>query len=253
MSLFRHRSELVRCRVRTAWTRAVIRDRTATFTQTGGEKAKMRAGQVQAGRVDKHVKPLAVREISVVTPPTRGFTRLSHQLPDRQDRWERAHWDVAFAEGPSAAQEWAAEHGHLLAPTTAVFNGHPVGVRLKNPRTAGRKLAELGAWAQAQRLGRDQLLPAQRWMVENMLHIGPAGPDERPPAPRTQADKWAANTAAARQFHAREGHLHVPRKHVEEADGVPCKLGMFIGNARRRTDRLSPERRVELGQLGMRW
>lgn len=33
-----------------------------------------------------------------------------------------SHWDVAFAEGLSAAQGWAAEHGHLLPPTTAVWN-----------------------------------------------------------------------------------------------------------------------------------
>ena len=45
----------------------------------------------------------------------------------------------------------------------------------------------------------------QQWMLEMMLDIGPADPDERPQATRTQADKWAANLAAARQFHAREG------------------------------------------------
>jgi hypothetical protein len=90
-------------------------------------------------------------------------------------------------------------------------------------------------------------------MLENMLHSGPAGPDERPPAPRTQADKWAANVRAARQFHAREGNLHVPRKHVEEVDGVPYKLGTFVDNARRRADKLSEQRRQELTELGMRW
>jgi hypothetical protein len=67
-------------------------DRTTTFAQTGGKEAKVRTGQVQAGRVDKHVKPLAVREILVVTPSTRGFTRLSHQLPDWKDRLEKAHF-----------------------------------------------------------------------------------------------------------------------------------------------------------------
>jgi hypothetical protein len=58
---------------------------------------------------------------------------------------------------------------------------------------------------------------------------------------------------AARQFHTREGHLQVPRKHIEEVDGTPYKLGMFIDNARRRADKLSPERRAELDSLGMRW
>jgi hypothetical protein len=112
---------------------------------------------------------------------------------------------------------------------------------------------DLGAWVQAQRLGWDRLLPAQAWMLENMLHLSPAAPDERPPAPRTQADKWAANVRAARQFHAREGSLQVPRKHIEEVDGMPYKLGMFIDNARRRADKLSSERRAELDALEMRW
>lgn len=112
---------------------------------------------------------------------------------------------------------------------------------------------DLGAWVQAQRLGWEQLLPAQVWLLESMLHLSPAAPDERPQAPRTQADKWATNIRAAKEFHTREGHLHVPRKHLEIVDGVPYKLGTFIDNCRRRADKLTPERRAELDALGMRW
>jgi hypothetical protein len=112
---------------------------------------------------------------------------------------------------------------------------------------------DLGAWAQAQRLGWDQFLPAQAWMLENMLHLSPAEPDERPPAPRTQADKWTANVRAAQQYHARERGLQVPRKHGEDVDGVPYKLGQFTDNSRRRADKLAAERRAELDALGMRW
>jgi hypothetical protein len=90
-------------------------------------------------------------------------------------------------------------------------------------------------------------------MLENMLHLTPAEPSERPPAPRTQADKWAANLAAARQFHAREGHLQPSRKAVEVVDGVEHKIGLFIDNARRRAHKLSADRRAELDALGMRW
>jgi hypothetical protein len=43
------------------------------------------------------------------------------------------------------------------------------------------------------------------------------------------------------------------RKHVEEVDGVPHKLGMFVGNGRRRAGRLSAGRRAEPDALGMRW
>jgi superfamily II DNA or RNA helicase len=244
------------------------------------------------------------------------------ELENLQMIW--SHWDVAFQEGLSAAAGWAAEHGHLLPPTTATWNGYPVGVWAKNLRTAGRKLAQiearreaglpigsttgalteerrdalenidpswcpawdvawqrcyrlcctlitigtpvpttpgqttlqgedLGAWIQAQRLDWDQLQPAQAWMLEHMLHVTPAEASERPPAPRTQADKWAANLAAARQFHAREGHLQPPRKTVEVVDGIEHKIGLFVDNARRRADKLSEARRQELTELGMRW
>ncbi|MFF4354959.1 helicase associated domain-containing protein [Streptomyces sp. NPDC001530] len=78
---------------------------------------------------------------------------------------------------------------------------------------------------------------------------------------RTQDDKWALNLAAARPYHAREGHLTVPRKHVEtitvgEGDGgqeVAVKLGAWVDNTRRRAARLTAQRRADLDQLGMRW
>ncbi|MGX4695558.1 helicase associated domain-containing protein [Streptomyces sp. JNUCC 63] len=59
--------------------------------------------------------------------------------------------------------------------------------------------------------------------------------------------------AAARQFHAREGHLVVPRKHIEAVDGEAVGLGQFVSNARRRAATLSPQRRADLNALGMRW
>ncbi|MCX4734500.1 helicase associated domain-containing protein [Streptomyces sp. NBC_01363] len=84
---------------------------------------------------------------------------------------------------------------------------------------------------------------------------------------RTQDTKWAANLAAARQFHAREGHLRVPRKHVEQLDGeavptgpqdsadggVVVKLGMWLDNVRKRAGKLAEQRRADLDALGMRW
>ncbi|MGW3466213.1 helicase associated domain-containing protein, partial [Streptomyces olivaceoviridis] len=69
--------------------------------------------------------------------------------------------------------------------------------------------------------------------------------------------KWALNLRAARQYHDRERHLRPARKHIErlDIDGQPVdiKLGTFMDNTRRRADKLTPERRAELDQLGMRW
>ncbi|MGW2025218.1 Helicase associated domain protein [Streptomyces decoyicus] len=50
-----------------------------------------------------------------------------------------SHAEVAFAEGLSAARGWAQEHGHLLAPADAMWDGYAVGVWLKNQRAAARQ------------------------------------------------------------------------------------------------------------------
>ncbi|WP_444968425.1 Helicase associated domain protein [Streptomyces umbrinus] len=234
-------------------------------------------------------------------------------------------WDTAFTEGLTVARQWAAVHGHLLPPATAVWEDFPIGTWTKNQRAAARKTRQnterraagetgissigelpesrmealeaidpgwcpawkigwqrcfrltlariqasgtlptgrgkvivqgedLGAWAAAQHTGWDRLLPAQQWLLANALGIEPADETEQPPARRTQADRWATHLAAARQFHTREGHLHAGRKHVEQMeDGTEVKLGGWLDNTRRRAAKLTPERRAELDELGMRW
>ncbi|MEU8544716.1 Helicase associated domain protein [Streptomyces sp. NPDC048717] len=239
-----------------------------------------------------------------------------------------SHFDVAWEEGLSAARGWAAEHGHLLAPLDATFQGAKVGIFLKNARAAARKAVEneqrraeglpvessagalsderreqleeidaswcpswpvtwqrafhlvrmhldagealptevgdvvrqgedLGRWVQSVRLGWDELTAVQQWMCEQVLGIEPASEDEKPKR-RTQADKWALNYEAARQFYEREGHLQVPRKHVERIVGEDQeerehKLGAWIGNQRSRAATLTPERMEQLSAIGMRW
>ncbi|MET9500043.1 helicase associated domain-containing protein [Streptomyces sp. NPDC006552] len=122
---------------------------------------------------------------------------------------------------------------------------------------------------QAQCHGFEQLQAAQQWLLEHVLGIEAAGEEERP-VKVTREHKWVLNLAAARQFHAREGHLNVPRKHVEAlpvdlagpaaagreitVDGdVLVDLGMWTANTRRRAAGLNAERRSALDQLGMRW
>ncbi|MFI0983650.1 helicase associated domain-containing protein [Streptomyces sp. NPDC021093] len=127
---------------------------------------------------------------------------------------------------------------------------------------------DLGKWVQSCRYGWDQLVAAQQYLLEHSLGLQPAGEDERPVKRRTQNDKWRLNLRAARAFHAREGHLNVPRKHVEqleahdgpggaqdgaEGEVVSVKLGMIVENFRKRADKLTDERWWELDRLGMRW
>ncbi|WP_405852894.1 helicase associated domain-containing protein [Streptomyces sp. NBC_01369] len=137
------------------------------------------------------------------------------------------------------------------------------------PETAGYVIVQgedLGRWVTAQRFGWEQLLPVQQWILENALGLQAAGEDERP-VKQTQETKWALNLTAAQQFHAREGHLRVPRKHAEHlesedalsgrqggADGpVVVKLGTWLDNVRKRAAKLPEQRRTDLDQLGMRW
>ncbi|MET9453142.1 DEAD/DEAH box helicase [Streptomyces cinerochromogenes] len=54
-----------------------------------------------------------------------------------------SHFDVAWEEGLAAARGWAAEAGHLLAPTDATYQGYRVGIWLKNCRAAARKAADI--------------------------------------------------------------------------------------------------------------
>ncbi|MFG3200147.1 Helicase associated domain protein [Streptomyces sp. NPDC048208] len=239
-----------------------------------------------------------------------------------------SHFDVAWEEGLSAARGWAAEHGHLLAPLDATYQGAKVGIFLKNARAAARKAQEiqqrraeglpvessagalsderrehleeidaswcpswpvtwqrcfhlvrmhldagealptetgdvvrqgedLGRWVQSVRFAWDQLTTVQQWMCEQVLGIEPATEDEKPKR-RTQTDKWAMNYQAAKQFYEREGHLQVPRKHVERIFGEDQqerehKLGAWIGNQRSRAATLTPERMEKLSAIGMRW
>ncbi|MFE7795715.1 Helicase associated domain protein [Streptomyces sp. NPDC057460] len=247
-----------------------------------------------------------------------------------------SHFDVAWEESLTAARGWAAEHGHLLAPLDATYQGAKVGIFLKNARAAARKAVEieqrrakglpvessagtmsperreqladidpswcpawpvtwqrcfhlirlhldadgtlpttagevvrqgedLGRWVMSIRLGWDQLTSVQQWMCEQVLGIEPAGEDEKPTPRTSQAEKWALHLTAARQFYEREGHLRVPRKHVEtiavggdggenqEKRDVPLKLGTWVGNQRSRAATLTPERVEQLSKVGMRW
>ncbi|WP_405681268.1 MULTISPECIES: Helicase associated domain protein [unclassified Streptomyces] len=130
---------------------------------------------------------------------------------------------------------------------------------------------DLGQWVRAQRFGWDNLATGQQWMLANILGLEPASEREKAKAVghTSQADKWTINLAAAAQFHQREGHLTVPRKHVEPVtlneDGLPAdeheqgrverpiKLGAFIANSRARRASLSDERVAQLDAIGMRW
>ncbi|WP_031143931.1 MULTISPECIES: DEAD/DEAH box helicase [Streptomyces] len=126
------------------------------------------------------------------------------------------------------------------------------------PGTVVHQGEDLGRWVRSVRLGWNKLTTVQQWMCEHILAIQPATDDEKPKPRTSQADKWALNYTAAKQFYEREGHLRVPRKHIERIVGEDQeerehRLGAWIGNQRSRAATLTPERMEQLSAIGMRW
>ncbi|MFE3584627.1 DEAD/DEAH box helicase [Streptomyces vinaceus] len=167
------------------------------------------------------------------------------QLEDIDPSWCPV-WPVEWQRAFHLARRHLKAHGML--PTT--------------PGEIVHQDEDLGRWVRAQRLGWDQLTGGQQWMCEHTLGIEPATENEKPKPRRTHGDKWALNHAAARQYYEREGHLRVPRGHVERivtGDGGKdqeerdLKLGSWIANQRSRAATLSPERVEQLSAIGMRW
>ena len=73
-----------------------------------------------------------------------------------------------------------------------------------------------------------------------------------------QPGHWDRGLRIAATFYEREGHLQVPRKHVErivgeDQEGREHRLGAWIGNQRSRAATLTPERVEQLSAIGMRW
>ncbi|WP_225102288.1 DEAD/DEAH box helicase [Streptomyces sp. CoH27] len=130
------------------------------------------------------------------------------------------------------------------------------------PREVVRQGEDLGRWVRQQQLGFDTLTAVQQWMCEHVLAIEPAAEEEKPPPRRAHSDRWAMNYTAARQYYEREGHLQVPRGHIEtivaghdggDQEERDLKLGSWISNQRSRAATLSPERREQLTAIGMHW
>jgi hypothetical protein len=64
-------------------------------------------------------------------------------------------FDTAFTDNLTAVAGYAAEHGHACPPNEAVWGGRPVGVIMKNLRTAQRRTEALERRAQAGEEGLD--------------------------------------------------------------------------------------------------
>ncbi|WSY48139.1 Helicase associated domain protein (plasmid) [Embleya sp. NBC_00888] len=180
--------------------------------------------------------------------------------PDRwRERWAQPaaidpDWNPAGREDP--AQRWSLDWQRMLAAVRLHTEAGGSVDDLAPGYTVGGE--DVGAWLRRQRRDAADLTPAQR---EALAEVGVdvTEQDAQPAAVASaaRADRWTLTLAAAAAFREREGHLTVPRKHVEavehDSETHRVKLGVALANARQRRATYPPERLDALSALDMRW
>ncbi|MFD8779493.1 helicase associated domain-containing protein [Streptomyces sp. NPDC059916] len=116
---------------------------------------------------------------------------------------------------------------------------------------------DVGKWLARQRKPEvwAALAQGQRERLEQ-LGIAPLAPEPEMPATPAKAPLGAfeRGVAALAQYKAREGHLTVPRGHVEALpDGTEVKLGVWIMNQKTRRAKLGDDKLTALADLGLEW
>ncbi|WP_432590508.1 Helicase associated domain protein [Streptomyces sp. HD1123-B1] len=117
----------------------------------------------------------------------------------------------------------------------------------------GMGASPAGEWLTGQCERAGDLHSEQRRLLKSLgLDVAgmPVSCGDLAPLPARERD-FQRGLAAARAFRAREGHLNVPQRHVEEIEGDQVRLGQWLSNLSRRRSRLSPQRKVALAELGL--
>ncbi|WP_329111972.1 helicase associated domain-containing protein [Streptomyces sp. NBC_01353] len=110
----------------------------------------------------------------------------------------------------------------------------------------------LGEWLHTQRTnppGNPEQLRLLARLNTGATDADIASPPKHSPGARER--NFQQGLEALGQFHAREGHLHVPQRHIEELSSGAVRLGQWLSNIRRRWDRLTPERQQALTDTGL--
>ncbi|GAA2618344.1 DEAD/DEAH box helicase [Streptomyces axinellae] len=117
---------------------------------------------------------------------------------------------------------------------------------------------DIGKWLARQRKPEvwEALPDGQRDLLEAVGITPLAAPvPEEPARPSTTpVSAFERGIAALAQYKAREGHLTVPRGHVEALpDGTEVKLGVFLSNTKSRRAKLTADKQKTLTDLGLEW
>ncbi|MEW2467960.1 Helicase associated domain protein [Streptomyces sp. NPDC046994] len=168
-------------------------------------------------------------------------------------------WDAALKEvDPDWNPEWPVEWQRHYAAVREMLVEESVLAYLEPGVTVHGM--DVGKWLQKQRRHTvwQELLPGQRERLEG-LGIAPLPPQQEAPpkARKGGAGAFERGLEAIRQYKGREGHLTVPRAHVETVvvDGQEhaVKLGVFLSNTKSRRAKLTSDKLAVLADLGLEW
>ncbi len=117
---------------------------------------------------------------------------------------------------------------------------------------------DIGKWLARQRKPEvwEALSDGQCERLEQLGITPPAPQPETPSAKPSTApvSAFERGVAGLAQYKAREGHLTVPRGHVERLeDGTEVRLGVFLSNTKSRRAKLTGDKLAALAALGLDW
>ncbi|MGW4985709.1 Helicase associated domain protein [Streptomyces mirabilis] len=116
---------------------------------------------------------------------------------------------------------------------------------------------DIGKWLARQRTPEvwQALTDGQRERLEQLGIVPPAPEPEEPAKPSTAPlGAFERGVVALMQYKTREGHLTVPRGHVEALpDGTQVKLGVFLSNTKSRRAKLTTDKLQQLANIGLAW
>ncbi|MGK5533994.1 Helicase associated domain protein [Streptomyces sp. URMC 129] len=208
------------------------------------------------------------RDSGLGKDPERAAKR-AEQLAAIDPYWNPP-WPIEWQRNYAGVQQCidgGAEPEDILPGVT--FAGVDVGVWLKRQRQTWKHLSD-GQRELLESLGITPLqtpttAPAQA--ATRSTGAVPVPATRKPPAGRSGS--FERGLAAARQYLTREGHLTVPRNHVEhllletdpagpdaggedqEQQTIAVRLGVWRSNMRSRRDKLTPQQQAALNELGI--
>ncbi|MFJ6752072.1 helicase associated domain-containing protein [Streptomyces sp. NPDC091266] len=179
---------------------------------------------------------------------TGGLGKDQKRAKDRREALER----IDRGWSPPWPFEWQQRYAALAA---VLADGATLPEILPGVTVNGQ---DIGTWLHTQRTGWEQLNYGQRERLAE-LGVEPLPASEAPATAKAAkgSSAFERGVAALAQYKDREGHVTVPRAHVEtvvvDDQEHTVKLGVFLSNTKTRRAKLTPDRLQRLANLGLEW